>query len=146
MMKRNSSTPRLFTVVEANKTLPLVSAIANDLFPLWVNVSGTRKRLRHFSDHRSVEEGDPYSDELGAMRERLAIQSVQVEALIDELRELGVEFKSSGSQAHVCFPAMLEGRLVYLSWCPGDLDVSHWIEFDAGFDGRQSLMEIAAVD
>ncbi len=140
-----SSSPRLFSVEAANKTLPLVSAIASDLIPLWKSVTSTRKRLKHLIDTRGVEEGNPYSDELGAMQDRLVLQTNKVESLIDELRQIGAEFKGANGECHVCFPAMLEGKLVYLSWCPGDIDVSHWMEFDADFADRQPVMESASV-
>ena len=145
MTQMLSSSPRLFTVEAANKTLPLVSAIASDLIPLWNNVTSTRKRLKHLIESRGVEQGNPYSDELGAMEERLAAESTTVESLIGELRQLGVEFKGSNGAGHVCFPTMLEGKLVYLSWCPGEIDVAHWLEFDASFSDRQPLHESATV-
>lgn len=141
MSRLLSSSPRLFSIEAANKTLPLVSAIASDLIPLWQNVTSTRKRLKHLIDTRGIEQGNPYSDELGAMQERLEQQTAKVESLIDELRDLGVEFKGTDGAGHVCFPAMLEGKLVYLSWCPGDIDVSHWMEFDADFSERQPILE-----
>lgn len=123
--------------------LPLISAIASDLIPLWQTVTGTRKRLKHLIENRGVELGNPYSDELGEMEARLASQSIRVESFVDELRELGVEFKGSGENGHICFPTMLEGKLVYLSWCPGELEVTHWIDFDGEFESRQALMQSA---
>ena len=123
--------------------LPLISAIASDLIPLWQTVTGTQKRLKHLIENRGVELGNPYSDELGAMETRLASQSVRVESLVDELRDLGVEFKGSGGNGHICFPTMLEGKLVYLSWCPGELEVTHWIDFDGEIESRQPLMQSA---
>ena len=139
MTKRSlSSSPRLFTVDSANRTLPLVSAIVADLAPLAQDVSGMRNRIQYLVNNRDVEEGNPYSDELTAMQEKLARDSQRVEDYVDELRELGVEFK--GPQGHVGFPAMLEGRLVYLSWQLGEPEVSHWLELDAPFGQRQSLL------
>ena len=112
MSRLLSSSPRLFTQDSANRMLPLVAAISNELIPLWENVSHTRRRLQHITDSRGAEQGDPYSDEVTAMQERLELESSKVESLVDELRELGVEFKTSDNQAHVCFPTMLEGKLV----------------------------------
>ena len=39
----------------------------------------------------------------------------------------------------VDFPALRDGREVYLCWEEGEDDVSHWHEVDAGFSGRQDL-------
>ena len=130
---------RLFTVEAANKTLPLVSAIVADLAPLWSELNSTRKRIQHLVEARGIEEGNPYSDELSAMQENLAQKSQRVEALIDELRELGLEFKGRGG-GHACFPAMLEGRLVYLSWQLGEHEVSHWLDLDEELSRRKSLL------
>ncbi len=136
--KTPSSTPRLFTVGSANRTLPLVSAIVADLAPLWEDVTGMRTRIQYLVENRDVEEGNPYSDELTAMQEKLARDSLRVEGYIDELRQLGVEFK--GPHRHVGFPTMLDGRLVYLSWQFGEPEVSHWIDLDGEFADRQSLL------
>ena len=139
-----SSSPRLFSVEAANKTLPLVSAIVQDLEPLWRSVNSTRKRIQHLIDGRDIEEGNPYADELSAMKERLTRDSERVEGFVDELRELGVEFKGSKSECHACFPTMLDGRLVYLSWRLGEPEVSHWMDLDGDFEDRQSLAVAAA--
>jgi hypothetical protein len=37
------------------------------------------------------------------------------------------------------FPAVREGREVYLCWVDGDEDLSFWHELDAGYAGRQAL-------
>ena len=134
-----SSSPRLFTAEEATKTLPLVTAIVADLAPLWQSVNSTRRRVKHLIVDRDLEQGNPYADELAAVEDKLARDAIRIEQFIDELRQIGVEFKGSRN-CHVCFPAMLDGRLVYLSWQQGETEVSHWMELDGSFDDRQSLM------
>ena len=57
---------------------------------------------------------------------------------MDELRHLGVEPKN-GPEGLVDFPAMIDGRPVYLCWKVGELEVLHWHDLDAGFRGRQPL-------
>jgi hypothetical protein len=130
--------PRLFTVEAANRTLPLVGAIVFDLVPLWREVTEMRNRIQHLTDSRDVEHGNPYSDELEEMRELVSKNSQTVEGYIEELRQLGVEFK--GPHGHVGFPAMIDGRLVYLSWQLGEPEVSYWMDLDDDFDDRQSLL------
>lgn len=135
-----SSSPKLFTPEAANKTLPLVRAIVSDLAPLWKTVRGTRRRIEHLTENRVAQESNPYSDELTAMQEKLSRDSAKVEAYIDELREIGVEFKGSKQQCHVCFPTMLDGRLVYLSWQLGETEVAYWMDLDGEIEDRQSLL------
>ena len=50
-----SSSPRLFSVDSANRTLPLVSAIVADLAPLWEAVNGMRNRIEYLSENRDVD-------------------------------------------------------------------------------------------
>jgi hypothetical protein len=37
------------------------------------------------------------------------------------------------------FPALRDGREVYLCWIDGESDIGFWHELDAGFAGRQEL-------
>lgn len=37
------------------------------------------------------------------------------------------------------FPALIDGREVYLCWLCGEPEVSHWHEPEAGFSGRKPL-------
>ena len=39
----------------------------------------------------------------------------------------------------VDFPALRDGREVYLCWVDGEADISFWHELDAGYAGRQEL-------
>ena len=39
----------------------------------------------------------------------------------------------------VDFPALRDGREVYLCWEEGEDEITHWHEIDAGFSGRQEL-------
>jgi hypothetical protein len=39
----------------------------------------------------------------------------------------------------VDFPALREGREIYLCWEEGEDEVAHWHETDAGFSGRKAL-------
>ena len=39
----------------------------------------------------------------------------------------------------VDFPAIRDGREVYLCWVDGEDDIGHWHELDAGYLGRQPL-------
>ena len=37
------------------------------------------------------------------------------------------------------FPALRDGREVYLCWIDGETDIGFWHELDAGFAGREAL-------
>lgn len=132
---------KLFTIEEANKALPLVRLITQDLAELSEEVFQRQQRLSRVASGREITGDDPYSEELMLVQEQLDIQMQRLNELIDELRELGAEPKNGpgGRIDLVDFPSNMESRMVYLCWQLGEPNVSHWHELDAGFAGRQVL-------
>ena len=131
---------KLFTVEEANATLPLVRAIATDLAILSREVIERRERLAalHGSRRPSNKAHDAYSEELAQIEEELTKDSERLHEYVEELRSLGVEPKN-GPEGLIDFPSRMDGHIVYLCWKLGEPEVLHWHELDAGFRGRQSL-------
>ena len=118
--------------------LPLIRAITGDLVQLSRDIIERRQRLDHLTVGREVEVGDPYSDELAQIEDELEKDSLRLQEYVAELRQLGVEPKSA-PEGLVDFPAMMDGRLVYLCWKYGEPEVVYWHDLDAGFAGRQPL-------
>jgi hypothetical protein len=136
---------KLFTVDEANAMLPLVSAITKDLVDLYQEVLETQGRLEHLTSRGETEErSDPYADEIAEMEHELDRDREKLRHYVAELMELGVEPKGP-AEGLIDFPAMMEGRIVYLCWKLGEPEVLYWHDLEAGFAGRQSLTA-AAVD
>lgn len=129
---------KVFTVDEANAALPLVRAIVHDLAQLSREVIERRDRLSLLLAGRDRGAGDMYGQELVQIEEELGKDSQRLQEYVEELRQLGVEPKN-GPEGLVDFPAMMDGRLVYLCWKLGESEILHWHELDAGFRGRQSL-------
>jgi hypothetical protein len=136
---------RLFTVDEANARLPLVRAITKDLSNLARDLVERRQRLDSLLAGRKVSPTDVYSDELAEMYKAIERDSRKLEDYVDELRQLGVEAKGA-VEGLVDFPALLDGRIVYLCWKLGEPEVMHWHELDSGFAGRQPLAVSAEAD
>jgi hypothetical protein len=135
---------RLFTIEQANATLPLVGAITADLVELSQDVIDRRHRLAQLTEGRDLQSGDPYDEELAQVAEELQKDEARVGEYVDELKELGIEPKSL-TEGLVDFPSMMDGRLVYLCWKLGEDEVAYWHERDAGFAGRQPLLAQSAV-
>lgn len=129
---------KLFTVDRANKTLPLVRAIAADMARLSQEVIERRQRLAFLTERRPAPGKDPYQEEVSQVEEELAADAARLQEYADELRQLGVEPKSA-VEGLIDFPAMLDGRLVYLCWKLGEPEVQYWHDLEAGFQGRQPL-------
>ena len=140
-----NQTLKLFTLEQANASLPLVRAITSDLAELSAVVFERQRHLATISAGRELEgSGDPYAEELVYEQAELERQTRCLHELIDELRALGAEPKNGpdGRIDLVDFPAEKDGRLVYLCWRLGEPSVEHWHEIDAGFNGRQSVAEL----
>ena len=58
--------------------------------------------------------------------------------LLAALTEVGIVVRDI-DRGLIDFPAIIEGREVYLCWQLGEEEVGYWHELDAGFDGRQPL-------
>ena len=126
---------RVFTVEEANRTLPHVSRIVEDIVRDYA-------RWREKVDAFEVEVARSEGAEAGAdaLRFEQEAQSLaeEIERCVGELAELGIEFKGFDIGL-VDFPGELDGRPVYLCWRLGESQVEYWHETESGFAGRQPL-------
>ena len=126
---------KYFTPAQANAMLPLVRQIIRDITEL---AGELRRRQEHLAglDPRTAEDERLRAEaEFERGRERM-------EELVGELRQLGVELKDFFAGL-VDFPCWMDGRVVYLCWKQGEPEVAHWHEVDAGFAGRQKLLQEA---
>ena len=133
----NPRPTKLFTVEEANRTLPLVRAIVSDITSLSREVIERRQRLSQLIAGRNLDRTDLYAGELAEIEKDLERDTRRLQEYIGELRQLGVEPK--GPDGLVDFPAMMEGRVVYLCWKLGEPEVLFWHEVEDGYAGRQPL-------
>lgn len=130
-----SGTMKLFTVDQANRTLPLVGRIVEDIV---THYARWRARVQEFelrAGMSSADHPDPGAEDAQRELQELA---AQIDGFLGELREIGVEFKGY-DVGLVDFPSEMSGRIVYLCWRLGERSVEHWHEVDAGFAGRQRL-------
>ena len=97
-----------------------------------------RQRLAQFQVGKADKLRDPYHEELVQVQKDMDRDSVRLREYVAELRALGVEPKS-GTEGLVDFPAMLNGRKVYLCWKLGEARVLFWHDLEAGYPGRQPL-------
>ena len=137
---------KLFTLEQANASLPLVRAITSDLAELSAVVFERQRHLAMISAGRELGEAadDPYAAELIHEQAELERQTTRLHELINELRALGAEPKNGpdGRIDLVDFPSEKDGRVVYLCWRLGEPLVEHWHEIDAGFNGRRSISDL----
>lgn len=126
---------RLFTIEQANRMLPLVRRIVEDIVQ---DYARWREQVGVLEVVAAGRRGDSPPDEAEKVEQDTQRLAADIERYVGELRELGVEFKGF-DEGLVDFPADMDGRTVYLCWRLGEDSVQHWHEMDAGFAGRQRL-------
>jgi hypothetical protein len=134
MTQPNNSNVRLpYDLAMANRALPLVRRIVDDLVKRYAEWQDAVSRFEYATARSTADAPDPDAERL--QREAEAIAE-EIEVFIHELDELGVECRAFDSGL-VDFPGELDGRPVYFCWMPGEPTVAYWHELDAGFEGRQ---------
>ena len=129
-----------FTVEQANRTLPLVRRIVEDIV---VGYRRWRVRIDEFevaSIHSRAGAQDARAEVLEGEAQALAMEIAGYER---ELAHLGVRCKDH-SIGLVDFPAELDGRPVNLCWRLGEPAVQYWHEIGAGYAGRRPIPGRAA--
>jgi hypothetical protein len=126
---------RLFTIEQANRMLPLVRRIVEDIVQ---DYARWREQVGVLEVVAAGRRGDSPPDEAEKVEQDTQRLAADIERYVGELRALGVEFKGF-DEGLVDFPSDMDGRTVYLCWRLGEDAVEHWHEIDAGFAGRQRL-------
>jgi hypothetical protein len=133
----------LFSVEQANRTLPLVRRIVEDIVRehrRWQEKI-LELELVASTAARVVVNGVPAepSGDRAAALERDAMEIARdIEAFERELEELDIVLKDR-RLGLVDFPGEIDGRRVWLCWRLGEPAVQYWHDLDAGYAGRQPL-------
>jgi hypothetical protein len=124
-----------WTIERANRALPLVKRIADDLVRQHAKWQELVDQFELAATRSTAMQPDPEAERLA--REVLRAAK-EIQGFVGELTALGVECKSIETGL-MDFPGERDGRLVYFCWKHGESAVTHWHELDAGFAGRQPL-------
>ena len=128
--------PRIFSVAEANRTLPLVRRIVGDLldeYPRW------RAAVSHYEVLSGGARAD-WGETPELLNARLAVTTLaeRINDYLGELSGIGCVFKGFDAGL-VDFYSLREDRLIFLCWRLGEDSIQHWHELDSGFSGRHPL-------
>ena len=126
---------QLFTVDHANRTLPLVRRIVEDIVrdhrrwqeaivELDLIVSGVRADL---PDPRAV-----------ALEREIQGIARDIDQFQGELEALGIQLKDRRIGL-IDYPSEMDGRRVLLCWRLGEASVQYWHDEQTGYAGRQPL-------
>jgi len=127
---------KLFSLEEAESTLPLVRRIVQDLtleYPAW---RAAVSRFELLTGGARADWGE--TGELLAAREEVTRHADQINRYLQELEAVGCVFKGFDAGL-VDFYSLREDRPIFLCWKLGEARITHWHEIDAGFSGRQPI-------
>jgi hypothetical protein len=123
---------KYFTVDEANRLIPQIKAIVEQL----------RQEGRRLLSHRPTAEavaqkagGNGGGSDAATY---LSDYSQTFGRGLAQLQALGVLLKDV-ERGLIDFPHQREGREVYLCWKYGEERIDYWHETDSGYGGRQAL-------
>ena len=122
---------RLFNLSEANRALPLVSRIMDDI------VRSTVERDAALEKARKLLAAGKSSD-AQAEEDRAQALDDEKETFIEELHGIGCLCKDP-VRGLVDFPSRLEDRIVFLCWQRGEPEIRFYHELDGGFVGRKPV-------
>jgi hypothetical protein len=127
---------KLFSLEEAERTLPLVRHIVQDLtreYPAW---RAAVSRFELLTGGARADWGE--TGELLAAREDVTRHADRINRYLQELETVGCVFKGFDAGL-VDFYSLREDRPIFLCWKLGEERITHWHEIDAGFSGRQPI-------
>jgi len=127
---------KLFTLDEANRTLPLVRRIVHDLLEEYPRWRQAVSRFEILTGGARADWGE--TRDLIAARDAVTEHAARINGYLQELESVGCVFKGFDAGL-VDFYALREDRVVFLCWRLGEERVTHWHEVDAGFAGRQPI-------
>lgn len=126
---------RLFTVDQANRTLPLVRRIVEDVVHEHRRWQEAIVELDLAGSVASPEMPDPRTV---AIEQKIQGIARDIDAFQRELEGLGIQLKDRRIGL-IDFPSELDGRPMLLCWRLGETSVQFWHDLDSGYGGRQPL-------
>jgi hypothetical protein len=111
---------------------PLLAALREDRDA----IASAQVRLR-----RLAASDEPDRAELEREREAVTVVVRRMEQAVRQIDRWGITLRDIGTGL-VDFPALANGRPIWLCWKLGEDDIAYWHELDAGIAGRKPLIEL----
>jgi hypothetical protein len=121
---------RHFTQEEANALLPRLKEML-------LQLRSSKDELTDTGAHEALSEAAPGN---GGSEEgkQVGVAFLEVRRLLGAIEEAGIVLRDI-DRGLVDFPAVIDGREVYLCWELGEDDVAYWHDLDSGYRGREPL-------
>ena len=126
---------KLFTVDQANATLPLVRKIVTDVVR---EHAAWREKMLDLDLAASAEPAESDRANVERLEREVQARAREIASFQRELGALGIELKDP-RLGLIDFPSEMNGRRVLLCWCLGEPEVQFWHDAESGYAGRQPL-------
>jgi hypothetical protein len=121
---------RHFTREEANALLPQLTTLLTQL-------RDAKDELTDTEAHEALSEAAP-SNGGGEQGRQVGVAFLEVRRLLETVEQAGLVLRDI-DRGLIDFPALVEGREVYLCWELGEDEVTYWHELEGGYGGRAPL-------
>jgi hypothetical protein len=121
---------RHFTQEEANELLPRLT-------PLLTRLREAKDALTDTEAHEALTEAAPTNGG-GEQGRQVGVAFLEVRRLLETVERSGIVLRDI-DRGLVDFPALSDGREVYLCWELGEDEVAYWHELEGGYGGREPL-------
>ena len=122
---------RYFTVREANEILAGIRPLMDEIQTIRQEILARQPDVWPVVERAAGNGGSQAASKLVREFERL-------DALVHQVQETGALFKDI-NLGLLDFPALRDGREVYLCWKYGEGDIAFWHEIESGYAGRQPI-------
>lgn len=123
--------PQYFTLQQANETLDTIR-------PLMDEVQAIRQKIMTSQPEAWTAIEKSVGNGGNRTLSRIVQDFEKLDALVHRILDTGVLIKDVNIGL-LDFPALKEGREVYLCWQYGEGDIAFWHEVDTGYAGRQPI-------
>jgi hypothetical protein len=121
---------RHFTREEASALLPRLKEML-------LQLRSSKDQLTDTEAHEALSEAAPGNGG-GEEGKQVGVAFLEVRRLLGAIEESGIVLRDI-DRGLVDFPAVIDGREVYLCWELGEDDVAYWHDLDSGYRGREPL-------
>jgi hypothetical protein len=121
---------RHFTVAEANAELARVE-------PLLIALREAKSELLDDEAREALTEASPTNGG-GDPGRQVGEAFLEVRRILAEMTEAGIVVRDV-DRGLIDFPAVLDGKEVYLCWELGEAEIAFYHDLESGFGGRQPL-------
>ena len=123
--------PKYFSLQEANEALVPIRSWMDEIQTIRQEILKHQPEIWSVMEKSAGNGGNPTLSRMVKSFDRL-------DALIHSIQDAGALIKDINTGL-LDFPALKDGREVYLCWKYGEGDIAFWHEIEDGFAGRQSI-------